>query len=234
MIVNGMTVVGCGGIGVHFIRPAVSLLPKNILVQIIDGDIYETKNLMRQLIPAHIVTMRKASYWTQIVKEMGHPCHGLTTYIHDDEAFAALLANGSTVRQETHGKDSVYIVALCVDNDATRRIVYDAVRMTKVPTIVIDMANETDVGDVILWGWDGENDIGPFPPKMYPNIANPKDRPPGASCAQQVESGNTQIIPTNMMAACLGVHALYSILNDKGMASQTMFDWNKSRVVWRM
>lgn len=241
MKVARMIVVGCGGIGSHYIPNVVRMFgvtrPECLLV---DGDAYTTKNAGRQFLATrHNGSMKAEAMSRFLMDYYGWGTKKKTTYIHDDEEFAGMVVKDQVRMRELHGDDSIVLVALCVDNDATRRICYDGIRMSKANVIVVDMANERTHGDVIVWGWVDGQDVGPFPPKMYPNIANPSDRPPGAYCSQQVElPGGEQLITTNMMAACLGLEITRRILNDEPLCPQYMFNLSpkqgESKMMWSM
>jgi hypothetical protein len=230
MIVSRAVVVGCGGIGRHFIPVIASVLEKPMLL--IDGDKYEPKNSARQMVPREWMGQNKAVCLLADLGARGMLLNGnvYPNYIIDSEHFASMLVRGAA----DFPKDSVQIVAMCVDNDATRNIVYESVRMVRTNVIVVDMANERHNGDVIVWGWVEGQNVGPYPPDMYSNIKNPTDRPPGTSCMQEISQGDTQIITTNMMAACLGAEIVRRIQADESIAPQLMFDFNGDKIAWRM
>lgn len=241
MKIGRMIVVGCGGIGSHYLPNVARMLgtPRPSTV-IVDGDKYTGKNIGRQFLASRYNGVYKADAMSRFLFDYyGWSVDRSDKYIHDDEEFAGMVVKGQAALRETHGEDAVVLVALCVDNDATRRICYDGIRMSKANVIVVDMANERTNGDVIVWGWIDGQDVGPFPPKMYPNIANPTDRPPGAYCSAQAElPGGEQLIGTNMMAACIGVEITRRILNDEPLCPQYMFNLSPkqgdSKMMWSM
>jgi hypothetical protein len=51
---------------------------------------------------------------------------------------------------------------------------------------------------------------------------------------QEISQGDTQIITTNMMAACLGAEIVRRIQADESIAPQLMFDFNGDKIAWRM
>lgn len=235
MKIGKMVMVGCGGIGRHFIMPGISMLPKDCSVVVIDGDTFEDSNISRQMISAEVLGRPKAGVTARMIgHQLGRAVDAIEQYIHDDEQFAAIVVKNNVRLRDLHGPDVVTIVAICVDNDATRKLIYDGVRMTKANVVVIDMANEEYKGDVIVWGWIESASIGPFPPDMYPQIKEPNDRPPGASCMVEVAKGNTQLIVTNMMAATIGLYYMQSLLKGHTLVPQIMFDWQKEQIAWRM
>lgn len=239
MKIGRVIVVGCGGIGSHFTIPVCSMLGRSVDYVLIDGDAYEAKNIERQMCCASDVGRSKAAVLRErIHRQLGIASTERASYIHGDEEFAGIMAKDSLALG-----DSITVVAICVDNDATRKLIYDGVRMTKVNTIVVDMANEERHGDVILWAWVDKENVYPYPPDRFPNLKSPKDRPPGASCQKEVAAGNTQLVPTNMMAAAIGVwyvHTLNKRLTENSdgttvdVPSQIMFDWKAEQIAWRM
>lgn len=235
MKIDRMFVVGCGGIGSHFIPNLAVLTDRKIPLTLIDGDRYKPSNSARQPLVYMGYTNENKAYAMQqflyIAMKVGH-VSAVDRYIHDDEDFASMLVRDTSSR----GQDYATLLCLCVDNDATRRIIYDGVRMQKSSVVVVDMANERNNGDVIMWGWIGGEDVGIFPPLLYPNIKEPKDRPPGASCQQELSTGDTQILTTNMMAACIGLEIVRRIINDEAVCLQMMFDFNAKgqNFAWRV
>lgn len=225
MIPRRVIVIGAGGIGSHFIPVAAQLMAfsgaKNADLTVIDGDRYEEKNQARQLFAMQHIDKNKAAALCDVI----HPfigCTAIEGYIDTAEQFAGICVHGTGDWKD----DDFLLVCLCVDNDATRRMVYDGVKDTSLNFVVIDMANETYTGDVIICGRFGGDTVFPWPPEMYPNLINPGDRPPQAYC-QEKAPDTPQIVTANMMAACVGAEYLRRVLSatdDSTLPYKVAFD----------
>lgn len=240
MKIERLIVVGCGGIGSHFVPLALRLLryggePFWKRTEFIDGDKYEEKNLHRQSFDAALLGENKASVMSEAYEYLFPDAHTIDVtnrYVEHDEDFASILARGTSEQKD----DEWTFVGLCLDNDATRKMVYEACRMVKANVVVVDMANELYTGDVIVWVHtkDGK-EICPYPPAFYPNIGEPKDRPPQAYC-QMAAPDTPQIVTANAMAAVVGADYLFRMLRDMPIKAQVSFDLNPAKsdtMMWR-
>ena len=222
MKLNRVIQIGAGGIGQFFTPVAAKIWtysahPEGQEFLVIDGDKYELKNADRQ---NGTLGRAKVEDLTDHIDE----CTPYAEYIEDDEDFATILLRGS----ESQTPGTMTVVAICVDNDITRKFIYRGIMATNVPTIVIDMANDEHHGDVICLGWQGTtrgwapND--PF--EAFPQLVKPKDRPPQAYC--EIEAPHSpQLITTNMQAAAIGARMFYNILHDERLPFQVNFDHRK-------
>lgn len=214
MRVHRLIQVGAGGIGQFFAPVAEKILrylnEGEPLFSVFDGDTYEESNGNRQRGEEGI---NKASF---LNLNLGVDCMVHPHYIEDEDHVARIMVTG-------RGSEDPTVIAVCVDNDATRHFIYKGVESTKVPCIVIDMANELHTGDVICHCWDGDKWVPSTPWESYPQLVEPGDRPPQAYCTEAAPS-HPQIITTNMQAACIGARMLYNLLSDEGANLQVTFD----------
>lgn len=231
MIPKKVIVVGAGGIGSHFIPVAARLLAYGGFegdMCLMDGDSYEEKNQARQMFHSRFIGRNKALTQAEAVFDMPVTTVVWDKYLEGADEFAGMAVNN------THDWEAgdFLLVCLCVDNDATRRMVYDGLRETPLNFVIIDMANELHTGDVIICGRMGGDLMFPWPPEIYPNLANPGDRPPQAYCTQQAPS-TPQIVTANMMAACLGAEYLRRLMdatNDSPLSSRVVFDLREPKM----
>lgn len=228
--------VGCGGIGGPFAMMASKILNYDSracpLLHLIDGDNYEKRNRERQMVYAPGAD-NKAHNLAELLVELGHPANEIRardSFIESADHFAGMLMT------DAQGETEWQVVALCLDNDATRHFVYKAVEMTHSNILVIDMANELHHGDVIAhvwastigeetpWNWFPAN---PF--KAFPQLESPGDRPPQAYC-QAAAPIHPQLVTTNAMAAVIGARILYDFLDATGVASYVTFNMSKLKM----
>ena len=144
-----------------------------------------------------------------LLQTTAHPDdeHGgvLTRLSRGEGARVALV---SLTRGES-GDNAIHVIVTAVDNSATRKMVYDAVkelheREGVTPNvIVLDPGNGEGKGNLLTWASIEGQAPFEWPPDLYTNLANPTDRAPGGSCSQEQEEGNTQTIAENMMAAAV-------------------------------
>ena len=104
--------VGCGGIDSQLLAPLVRYLchsSRETLLVLVDGDVFEHGNALRQEFPASAVGRNKADALASLVREAGLACQAVPLYL--DEANV-----GDVVRQGD-------VVLLAVDNHRTRALV---------------------------------------------------------------------------------------------------------------
>jgi hypothetical protein len=132
------------------------------------------------------------------------------------------------------------VIFLCVDNDATRKIVYDALdEFPTVSLVVIDPGNEYWSGNVNTWmriteGVQQPNgdikwrSLSPFahPRQKWKQLVEPADNVPGGGCSKQVESA-PQLIVANQMCATLSLMSFINLLNNTTIHEEYVFDLRK-------
>lgn len=229
-------IIGCGGIGGFFAPLASKILTWHAnaeqLIHLHDGDEYEPRNRERQMVfsrdPSGGVKENKAENMKRLLHSLAHPLCELKVhdkYIEDEDHVAGLCVEDSVSR--LNYKFEVW--CLCVDNDATRKFVYEGIEQTHCNVMVIDMANEEHTGDVILHGffdngqehkWHPEH---PF--KAFPQLREPKDKHPAAYCQTQAPI-HPQIICTNAMAATIGSRMLWQMLENDVRSLPTYVTFN--------
>lgn len=234
MIPRKVVVVGAGGIGTHFVPVAVKLMrycgegDRGLPMLLIDGDVYEEKNRDRQLFPDRMIGTNKAV--TQAAFYGYDAIMPLPEYLDTADQFAGFCVRDT----DEWDRDADFLLAcLCVDNDATRRMVYDGLRDTGLNFIVIDMANEEYTGDVVCCGRMGGELVGPWPPDIYPNLINPGDRPPQAYCQDRAPD-SPQIVTANMQAAQIGAEIMRKILRNQPVPVKVTFDMRHMKLwsIW--
>lgn len=218
-------VIGSGGSGGHLVPALARLLAyhkntQNTSVVVIDGDEYEEKNMTRQIVAPSQLGLNKA----QAMKDFCN-YQGLQNVDYKPEFISA-----STFIPMLRRSESPMIVA-CVDNDATRLALINAISSTcKSDFFFITPGNSDGVDDVkgqTLWyGRIDGVDVGCNPALVYPNIENPQDSiPHEGSCALHAPS-RPQLIAANFMAASITLMIIQNLLDGQIDSKQSSMFFN--------
>lgn len=205
-----IVIVGLGGIGSNLLDPIVRIVYTTKLtdntsenspaphIVLVDGDIYELKNLKRQQAWTDAVGVNKAKlHADRLLKNKVYVSY-LDEYI-TPKNIENVISDGD-------------IVLGCVDQHASRKLISDYCAGLQ-DSLFISGGNDIDTGDVLVQlkiaGELLSNKIDSY----HPEIKFPKDkRPDELGCEQQIAQGNTQLISTNFMVAAWMVsvfHTLY-------------------------
>lgn len=189
---RNIKVIGLGGIGTVLLPIFCRMLAygeQDIVLTLVDGDTYEPKNLKRQSFrtmgPKAVV---KVSELAPAFRDTHLVIRPRAEYVTAAN-IAGLIEEGDTV-------------ILAVDNHKTRHVVSKHCQTLKNVTL-LSAGNDLTTGNVLHYlrrnGEDITADLGAY----HPEIANPKDKSPDeGGCEEAIERGETQLLPTNAMAAC--------------------------------
>ena len=109
---NRFVLVGCGGIGSQLLAPLVRYLvhsSREALLVLVDGDVFEPGNALRQEFPASAVGRNKADALAGWVREAGLACQAVPLYL-DEGNLDEVIREGD-------------FVLLAVDNHRTRALI---------------------------------------------------------------------------------------------------------------
>lgn len=218
---NGLKikVIGCGGIGSWLVDPLCTLLAfspvPSIEVTLIDGDTYEERNRERQnfdeIGPKASVTASRLKDRFPRLQFWDEP-----TYLTEGNII-------SRIREHD-------IVAVCVDNHKTRKLISDRAEELDNVTI-ISGGNELTDGNVLIHvRRDGENVTLPIANKYHPELLKPGDKNPGDDKehgCQVMAAVEPQLVATNFHVASCMLDEIYKVVSDHagvGMASEVNFD----------
>lgn len=210
-------VIGAGGIGGHLIEPLARYLSYTedaCEVTVIDGDKFEDRNKERQRFS---VCENKADHTAAKMKEEFPKVHFRSKgeYVTDDNVI-------TTIREGD-------VVFLCVDNHATRKLVSDRCEELDDVTLISGGNDYTD-GNVIVYRREGGEDVGRPPTALYPKIAKPEDKNPGALTdaerqgCQQEATTNPQLLFTNLAIASTMLNCYYAVEQGKAKFEQVYVD----------
>lgn len=223
-----VVVIGLGGIGSQLLPSLLHYLHSQKWdgpVALMDGDIYEEKNLNRQLVPESGLGMNKAE---ALAIQFGQR---LPTLNMEALPFYLDPTNVGLVVQEGD------FVICGVDNHYTRRLIDEQVGNLKNVTYVSGGNDLTDGNAQVVRRRAGKS-LDPSLVEVHPEIGKalePPDFTPG--CDQMVNAA-PQIIVTNLMVASTMLNAVWAIFEkaDKDLPYSEVFidvEANAARAVAR-
>jgi PRTRC genetic system ThiF family protein len=225
-----LILVGVGGTGGYVLQQVARLLyalkeqgQRIPSVLLIDGDVVEEKNLLRQYFLPQDVGKKKAA----VLAERYSRAYGL-----DIAAYPEYLTRETDFRDI--GISDGSLVVGCVDNGSTRCILHEQLhRLNHV--VYIDSGNSAvtvpddpehvdryQLDKIRNSGWEGQVVVGvrirgenvlPFPGEVFPDLIEEDQLPTEVSCGEVVVS-NPQRLMTNLMAATTVLMYLHTLLVD--------------------
>ena len=220
-----VVVIGLGGIGSQLLPSLLHYLHARKFegpVVLMDGDLYEEKNLNRQLVPEDGLGMNKAE---ALAIQFGNrlPLTFETLPFYLDEA------NVQVVVEEGD------FVVCGVDNHYTRRLIDERVRKMKDVTFVSGGNDLTDGNAQIVRKRKGKL-LDPHLVDVHPEIGaalEPPDFTPG--CDAMINAA-PQIINTNLMVASAMLNMTWATMEGKDLTYSEVFvdvEFNAARSVKR-
>lgn len=197
--VNNIVVIGCGGTGAYVIGHLARFT--DIPICIIDGDKVEDKNLIRQ----HFISSDIGKNKAEVLAErygfaFGKVIKFKTSYLEHDYELGSVINNSW---------NSNNIIISCVDNNATRVMIYDFIcKSRSAGCFWIDSGNEEISGQVVCGYSPGYCYYGayersiPCSVEIYENLKDVGKLPSELSCAERSISA-PQNMMTNIMAASI-------------------------------
>lgn len=186
--------VGAGGTGSHILPTLLPYLKAyhankgdEYQVVIADGDLFETKNLARQIFQENLTGVNKAEAMVEMYK--GHPIIAIPRFIGKDD-IEKMIQDGD-------------IVLICADNFSVRHTI--AMHVKDLPNVVvINGGNERDDGSVQLHVREGGENKTPSILYGHAEIAFiAADDRAAMTCAvaAQLPGGEQTILANNTSAA---------------------------------
>ena len=190
-------ILGAGGTG-SWLCAFLDKMSLNNNVIVMDGDIVESKNVLRQNFKRYDVDKKKAEVVAN--SNMMSYVHG---YITDTSIFHQIMSE--------FPEGTVPMLIGCLDNNASRKIAHDFVQ--EVPNIVwIDGGNAERHGQAyvcikengeIVEGYESPIDIEP----AFQNYEGDERRPDQISCAEHSESA-----PQNVTANVTSANVIFNLM----------------------
>lgn len=208
-------IIGVGGTGSLLARDLPQLLiGTKHRMMLIDGDVVERKNVVRQSFQTQDIGWNKAIALARKINTFYDiKCLAYDRYI-DADSLVKLIG------EKPVGMTPIIIG--CVDNDATREQLEKAAERLS-EAVYIDSANSAYSGNVYVTAISNERHYGSFRSEVYP-LARDKS-PLEMSCEEQAAAGNLQYMVTNArMAVCLLEHCFNLISDEPVMVGVTKID----------
>lgn len=198
-----VVVIGLGGIGSQLLPSLLHYLVSRKFdgeVVLMDGDIYEEKNLNRQLVPESGLGQNKADALSIAFGHLPLNLSAVPVYLDPDLSQVAIREND--------------FVVCGVDNHYTRRIIDERVQQLSNVTYVSGGNDLTDGNAQVVRRRDGQS-LDPTLGEVHPEIAaalEPPDFTPG--CDAMVNAA-PQIIVTNLMVASTMLNAVWAVMEER-------------------
>lgn len=190
-------VLGAGGTGSWLCAFLDKMSLGNDII-VLDGDIVEPKNILRQNFKMNDVMLPKA---TQVA--LSHNMSHIHGFITDTSIFHEVMTE--------FPDDTIPMLVGCLDNNATRKIAHDFVQ--EVPNVVwIDAGNAERFGQVYITIKENDQFVGNFRSpleidEVFMNFEGDERRPDQISCAEQSESA-----PQNVTANVTSANVLFNVI----------------------
>lgn len=202
-----LVVIGLGGIGSQLIPSLLHFLHYKKFtgpIMLMDGDLYEEKNLNRQLVPEDGLGMNKAN---ALAITFGQRLPSLSL-----SALPFYLDESNT--DDVIQEDDFVICG--VDNHWTRRMIDNRVSKLKNVTYISGGNDLTD-GNMQVVRRRGGKSLDPSLQEVHPEIAEAVEKPDWTPGCDQMLNAAPQIIVTNLMVASAMLNAVWAIFEDKAL-----------------
>ena len=196
-----IVLVGCGGIGSQLLPPLVRYLASRpdprALLALVDGDVFEAKNLVRQACTTGDVGTNKAEVLAQVAHAAGLASQAISSFI-DETNVRSIVREGD-------------LVLLAVDNHRTRALVDDHLRLLDEATLISGGNDETD-GNVQLVRRRKGLSVDGHLVEIHPEIGEvaEHEEPAGDGC-QVLAAERPQLLVTNLLVASAMLACLWQI-----------------------
>ena len=218
-----IVMIGAGGTGGHVaphLYRMLHSLERPCRFIIIDGDIVEEKNLLRQNFTAADLGRNKAQVLAERYSAVfGMPCEYIPEYMEDEERLARLvrpayLQNGIGFCNGRMYADTCYELVIligCVDNNKSRQLC-DRVFRSVTPLVYIDAGNGEYTGQVVCGVRAGKRTVFKPVGSLYPDILEDEDKYPSELSCEEMAVSSPQSMAANLTAATTVVGYVYNIV----------------------
>lgn len=197
-------IIGVGGTGSLLARD----LPKLLIgtsheITLVDGDIVEENNMVRQSYQKQDIGDKKADILSKKINTFySCDCRSINTYLMKDELIEDINKHNNFIP----------VIIGCVDNDSTRKILERTFNEVN-SCVYLDSANSEFEGNIYVAIKSNNKHKGVLRSSIY-DLQNDK-LPTQHECTTQISKGNLQyLITNNNMAASLLEHC-FLIINKK-------------------
>jgi len=209
-----IVVIGLGGTGSCLVRPLMRYLNYskkfNGEIILVDGDLFELKNLERQEFDPNL-PLNKAENWAIRLQEKFNELNisVRTDYVTDVNA-AEIIIDGS-------------LIMSCVDNHSTRKLLQDF--CLKVDNCcLISSGNDFIDGNVQVFVRQNKKNITPKIYDYHEEIKYPEDKNPEEMSCEELAESEPQLLFANFMSAALMISSFYCVFNGHSFKPEVYFD----------
>lgn len=200
-----IVVIGQGGIGSILSRYLIlflSGLGERFRIVLCDGDAWEEGNLYRADVPSfENKAVANARHFQQVFPRPGLTIRAVDKHLGEANA-ADIIRDGD-------------VVFLCLDNHASRKLASDRFNQLSCGILIsggndgVDEHLRGTAGNIQVHVREGGKTVaGAALDRFHPEIADPEDRHPDAlDCMQGAALVVLQLLPVNLMAACMMLNA---------------------------
>ncbi len=228
--------LGAGGTGGHVAPHLYRLLyalerPARYIV--CDGDIVETKNLVRQnFSPADLGENKARILAERYAKVFGMEAEYVPSFIENIDDLMTLITPDryKGERYSWEIKTGMVILLGCVDNNKTRQLCHQAFYQSK-DLIYIDSGNGEFNGQVVCGVRKNGHTVFKPVGKVYPEMLKDDDKFPSELSCAEASISDPQSITANITAATAVVNMVYNILtHGESRVRQTNFSTKTVRM----
>ena len=213
-------IVGAGGTGSALFQNITRFAPKEYEIILVDGDIVEEKNILRQMFVSSDVGKNKAEVLTTkanntiISRNNFYPY-----YLQTDENKGA-----DTLENITEKYDNIVMFG-CVDNHPARLQLEKFFKATQKNIDYIDCANGEHNGDIVYCYKIEGNTEGAVRSSYDASVLFEKDNDPNTkSCNELLDEGNIQTRVANLKSSIVALEVFAKIIDGKRKHGLVVFD----------
>lgn len=217
---SDIVIVGCGGTGSHYIKELGRYLYGNnclrndeIRIILVDGDLVENKNLVRQAFLPQDIGYNKA----QVMAEMFSQTYGLSIdyydgYIDCEKDIEKLVRD-----------DSLVFLVGCVDNHQCRQSMHNFY-MNREHCVYMDSANEYQSGEIVIGSRIGGVEMYPDRAAYFPDVLQEGAVKRSEESCEVLNQVEPQHLLTNQFAALILLVNTIKFLSDDWPGGIVFFD----------
>ncbi len=221
-MVYDIVVIGCGGTGSHYIKELGRLLygkggtRNHLRLVLVDGDVVEEKNLVRQAFLKQDIGQNKA----QVMAEILDQAYGVKADYYDRYIDSALDLK-KMVREE-----AVVVLVGCGDNHQCRQSMHKFY-MESQDCIYMDSANEFSVGEVVVGSRIGGMEMYPDRCRFFPEVLEAEEPRRSEESCEALNVSQPQHMLTNQAAAWILLVNTMKVMNGEWIGGVFFFDMQK-------